>query len=140
MMFFLKNEHLNSQTKLIELSFLGVNMLGYLILDLSLAFSYAFSLELFFILGIFLVGGILQLRLYSSSFKSRISTNGPPPKSSYATLLTCGSTYGPETNTSSTSPSKDTWSGIGTNAKLKRAPLAPHSLSISRNSFSLENS
>lgn len=68
-MFFLKNEHLNSQTKLIELSFLGVNMLGYLILDLSLAFSYAFSLELFFILGIFLVGGILQLRLYSLEFQ-----------------------------------------------------------------------
>jgi|JI9StandDraft_1071089.scaffolds.fasta_scaffold734126_2 hypothetical protein len=55
--------------KLVELSYLSINMLSYLVVDVSYMFSQEFTLELLLLLTCFLVAAVAHLNTYSMEFE-----------------------------------------------------------------------
>lgn len=68
-LFLVKDEQINERMKLIELSFLGVNKLALVMVNIVFFTTQNLSLLLFFFLACFLVAGIMQLRTYSLKFE-----------------------------------------------------------------------
>lgn len=67
-LFWLKDEQVTEKMKLIELSFLGTNLLALLMVNIIFFTNQDLSLLLFFFLSTFLVAGLMQVKTYSLKF------------------------------------------------------------------------
>ena len=68
-LFVFKNEHLNEQAKLIELSFLTVTTTALTIVDLKVLLGLSFSLYTFGVIALFVLAATLSLNTYSLEYE-----------------------------------------------------------------------
>jgi hypothetical protein len=68
-LFWIKDEQVTERMKLIELSFLGTNLLSLLMVNIIYFTNQELSLLLFFFLAAFLVTGLMQVKTYSLKFE-----------------------------------------------------------------------
>jgi ABC-type multidrug transport system fused ATPase/permease subunit len=68
-LFWLKDEQVTEKMKLIELSFLGTNLLALLMVNIIYFTNQDLSLLLFFFLATFLIAGLMQVKTYSLKFE-----------------------------------------------------------------------
>ena len=68
-LFWIKDQQVTEKMKLIQLSFLGTNILALLMTNIIFFTDQDLSLFLFFLLSAFLIAGLMQVKTYSLKFQ-----------------------------------------------------------------------